>query len=140
MIAPAAELDMLDAVEPEALVVDGRDPLRDLRRDEFNHAWFMPSPGERERYGIIAIGPCVHATLHMLDATGFTGRVPVFRLGASAPIDESALERFLERCEHAIVVEPRPGSTAPRVVGLAQRIRRAHGHAAQVWWTELPPV
>ncbi len=137
---PNRVVTMLDAVEPEALVVDDSDPLRDLRRDEFNHAWFMPSPGERERYGIIAIGPCVHATLHMLDATGFTGRVPVFRLGASAPIDESALERFLERCEHAIVVEPRPGSTAPRVVGLAQRIRRAHGHAAQVWWTELPPV
>ncbi len=137
---PNRVVTMLDASARAHGVERGADPLRAVRHDEFNRAWFMPSPGERERYGIIALGPCVQATLHMLDATGFTGRVPVFRLGASAPIDESALERFLGRCEHAIVVEPRPGSTAPRIVGLAQQMRRNHEHAAQVWWTELPPV
>lgn len=114
------------------------DGLALVRRVELNRAVAMPAPGLREPLAIIAAGASIVAVLEMLESIGLEGRIPVLRLESISPIDESLVKRFLERCDHAIVIEPRPGSTAPRVVGLAQLARREHKHAGQVWWDEIP--
>ena len=115
------------------------DALRTVRRLELNRLDALPSPGEREMVGFIAVGPCWVAVQHMLAELGLTGRLPVLRIGATDPLDDSGIVRLLERCESAIVVEPRPGSVAPRIVSVAERLRSGGAHAAAVWWDSLPP-
>jgi hypothetical protein len=115
------------------------DALRTVRRLELNQLDALPSPGEREMVGFIAVGPCWVAVQHMLAELGLTGRIPVLRIGATDPLDDSGIERLLERCVNAIVVEPRPGSVAPRIVAVAERARAGGAHAATVWWDALPP-
>lgn len=115
------------------------DAMRTVRRLELNRLDALPSPGEREMVGFIAIGPCWVAVQHMLAELGLTGRLPVLRIGATDPLDDSGIVRLLERCESAIVVEPRPGSVAPRIVSIAERLRSGGAHAAAVWWDSLPP-
>ena len=115
------------------------DALRTVRRLELNRLDALPSPGEREMVGFIAVGPCWVAVQHMLAELGLTGRLPVLRIGATDPLDDSGIVRLLERCESAIVVEPRPGSVAPRIVSIAERMRSGGAHAAAVWWDSLPP-
>jgi len=119
--------------------MEGVDALRTVRRLELNRLDALPSPGEREMVGFIAIGPCWVAVQHMLAELGLTGRMPVLRIGATDPLDDSGIIRLLERCQHAIVVEPRPGSVAPRIVSIAERLRSGGAHAAAVWWDALPP-
>ena len=115
------------------------DALRTVRKLELNRLDALPSPGEREMVGFIAIGPCWVAVQHMLSELGLTGRLPVLRIGATDPLDDSGIVRLLERCDSAIVVEPRPGSVAPRIVSIAERLRSGGAHAGAVWWDSLPP-
>lgn len=119
---------------------ESADPLRIIRVLELNSVEHLPSPGEREQYGFIAIGPALVSVRHMLDELGMTGRVPVLGIGAPEPLDESAVGRILERCHHVVVFEARPGSMAPRIVAAAESLRASGGNAARVWWSRLPPA
>ncbi len=118
---------------------ESSDPLQIVRRLELNRLEHLPSPGEREQYGFVAIGACAVAVRHMLDEMTMTGRVPLLRLTVTEPLDEAAVARLLERCHHVIVVEARPGSVAPRIVAIAESLRAKEGIPAQVWWDSMPP-
>ncbi len=118
---------------------DSADPLRIVRGMELNRLEHLPSPGEREQYGFVALGMCAVAVRHMLDELAMTGRVPVLRLTVPEPLDTAVITRILERCHHIIVVEARPGSIAPRVVAIAESMRSAGSIPAQVWWNAMPP-
>lgn len=117
---------------------DATDALQMVRRLESNRLEHLPSPGEREQYGFIAIGTGAVAVAHMLDELDMSGRVPLFRLGVLEPLDALAIRRLLARCHHVIVVEPRPGSVAPRIVAIAQAMHGSEETPAQVWWDALP--
>jgi len=117
---------------------ESADPLRIIRVLELNSVEHLPSPGEREQYGFIAIGPALVSVRHMLDELGMTGRVPVLGIGAPEPLDESAVGRILERCQNVVVLEARPGSVAPRIVAAAESMRASGGEVARVWWSRLP--
>jgi len=119
---------------------ESADPLRIIRALELNSVEHLPSPGEREQYGFIAIGPALVAVRHMLDELGMAGRVPVLGIGAPEPLDESAVGRILERCHNVVVLEARPGSVAPRIVAAAESLRASGGDIARVWWSRLPPA
>ncbi len=119
---------------------DAADPLQIVRRMEANRAEHLPNPGEREQYGFLAVGAAAISVRHMLDELGLTGRVPVLKLGALDPLDDAIVGRLLTRCHHVIVVEPRPGSVAPRIVALAQALRDTDQTPARVWWDALPPA
>lgn len=118
---------------------ESSDPLQIVRRLELNRLEHLPSPGEREQYGFVAIGACAVAVRHMLDELTMTGRVPLLRLTVTEPLDDAAVARLLERCHHVIVVEARPGSVAPRIVAIAEALRANEGVPAQVWWDSMPP-
>lgn len=120
-------------------VGDSADPLQIVRRLELNRLEHLPSPGEREQYGFIALGACAVAVRHMLDELSMTGRVPLLRLTVTEPLDDAAVARLLERCHHVIVVEARPGSVAPRIVAIAESLRVSEGVPAHVWWDSMPP-
>ena len=119
-------------------VADVGDLLRVARRLELNVAVSLPSPGEREVVGFIAIGACERALVDVLGELGLTGRVPVLRLGLISPIDESALQRFLDRVQHAVVLEPRPGSVAGVVLAAADQMRRRSARVPTISFHELP--
>ena len=119
---------------------DSGDPLRIIRQLELNRLDYLPSPGEREQYGFLAIGASSIAVVHMLDELGMTGRVPVLRLSVIDPLDTAAVTRLLERCHHVILVEARPGSVAPRIAAIAQEMRASDRVPAQVWWDAMPPA
>jgi indolepyruvate ferredoxin oxidoreductase len=119
---------------------ESADPLRIIRVLELNSVEHLPSPGEREQYGFIAIGPALVSVRHMLDELGMTGRVPVLGIGAPEPLDEAAVGRILERCNHVVVLEARPGSVAPRILAAAESLRAAGSDVARVWWSRLPPA
>ncbi len=118
---------------------DSADPLRIIRGLELNRLEHLPSPGEREQYGFIAIGASAVAVRHLLDELSMTGRVPVLRLTVIEPMDHAIVIRILERCHHVILVEARPGSVAPEIVAIAESIRGSGGVPAQVWWNSMPP-
>lgn len=117
---------------------DTNDALRVIRRAEVNRLSSLPSPGEREPLGFIAVGACALSTLHMLTELGLSTRVPLLRLGAIEPFDEAAVERLLDRVVQAIVIEAQPGTIGPRVLEVAQRSRASNPHAAMVSWSGLP--
>ena len=117
---------------------EATDPLQIVRRLEVNRLEHLPNPGEREQYGFLAIGAAAIAVRHMLDELGLSGRVPLLRLVALDPLDEAVVGRLLARCHHVIVVEPRPGSVAPRIVAVAQAMREPDVPPARVWWDALP--
>ena len=117
---------------------DGDDALRVVRRIELNAAHALPSPGEREPIGFIAVGPAAVAIHHILGEFGLEGRVPVLDLGCTNPMDEALLERFLSRCEDAVVLEPRPDSVAPDILEVAESLRARGERPARLWWDRLP--
>jgi len=142
---PNRILDRVDAVlamhrerRPSRGSGEGLGLLRLARRLELNRHSSLPSPGEREPWGFVAVGPCLVAAQHVLREVGLSGRVPLMRLGLSHPLDDAAIMRMLERCEHVAVLEPRPGSVATAVVALAERSRAAGDHPAVLWWDRLP--
>ena len=114
------------------------DLVRMARRLEIDQLSALPSPGERDFVGFLTVGPCDRALMHLLDEFGLVGRVPVLRLGLISPVDDSILTRFLDRVQHAVVLEPRPGSVVPSVIEVAEIIRRRGNRTAKLWWTDMP--
>lgn len=114
--------------------------LRLIRRLEFNTSTSLPSPGERVPIGFVTVGAADLALRHVTRELGLTGRVPVVQLGALHPVDETLIERILERCEQVIVLEPRPGSVESAVLSVAERIRDQGRRSARVWGRLLPPT
>ena len=97
--------------------------LRMARRLQLNRGRNMPSPGERAPVGFITIGPTDVALSHLVYVLRLHGRIPVLQLGLVNPLDASAVRRILDRCEQVVVLEPRPGSVEPSVLGIAETMR-----------------
>ena len=112
--------------------------LRVARRLELNRAVSLPSPGERVPVGFLVVGPAAAAMAHLTYASGLHGRVPVLQLGLVHPIDDSALQRMLGRCEQVVVIEPRPGSMEASVLAVAEAARQRGEAVATVWGRRLP--
>ena len=113
--------------------------MRMARRLEINRLQATPNPGERVGVGFIAVGPAHPALQYLADVFGLQGRIPILKLGLISPIDDVAVSRMLTRCEHVVLLEPRPGSLEPGVLRVAESIRRAGDRSAIVWNRELPP-
>lgn len=118
--------------------VEAADALRTARRSEWNRLFSLPSPGEREPVGFVALGACAVPVLHALAELSLSGRIPLLRLGITEPGDEAMLERLIERCNDLVVVESRPGSFAEQPLRIADRRRAAGQPAARIWTSELP--
>ncbi|MBX3356183.1 MAG: hypothetical protein KF724_10870 [Phycisphaeraceae bacterium] len=118
---------------------EGLDVMRLARRMELNLHLSLPSPGEREPWGLIAVGPCLVAAQHVLRELGLTGRIPLMRLGLVHPVDPAALLRLLQRCENVLVLEPRPGSVALSIATAAEEARASGEQPSLLWWHRLPP-
>lgn len=121
-----------------ARVQESGDVLRLARRLELNRVSALPSPGEREPVGFVAVGPASIAVHHILGEFGLEGRVPVLDLGCTNPMDDALLERFLTRCDDAVILEPRPGSVAPDILEVAEVLRARSERPARLWWDALP--
>jgi hypothetical protein len=118
--------------------VESADVLRLARRLELNQPYGLPSPGERAPLGLVAIGPAYSAAEHLLRRFNLSGRVPLLKLGMPSPLDDSIVERLLVRCEQVLVLEGRPGLTAPAILAAGESARRRGAPVATVWWRELP--
>ena len=118
--------------------VEAADALRTARRSEWNRLFSLPSPGEREPVGFVALGACAVPMLHSLAELSLSGRIPLLRLGITEPGDEAMLERIIERCIDLVVVESRPGAFAEQPLRIADRRRAAGLPAARIWTGELP--
>lgn len=114
--------------------------MRIARRLELNAGKSIPSPGERVPVGFVTVGPADMALDHVIHVMKLIGRVPVLSLALVHPIDEVALERLLGRCEHVVVLEPRPGSVEAEVLAVAESLRCRGELTASVWGRELPPA
>ena len=114
------------------------DPLVIARRFELNQLSAMPSPGEIEPWGMIAMGSCVMAIRHVLEELGLSGRVPLLALSMPHPLDSASLMRLLSRCANVVVLEPRPGVLAREVLQVAEQARRGGEKIAAIWWDRLP--
>ena len=134
------ELILQRRSRPSVRLTDAGDLMRVSRRLELNQVTSLPSPGEREVVGFIALGTCERALAHVLEELGLAGRVPVLRLGLVAPIDESVLQRFLDRVQLAVVLEPRPGSASGFVLEAADLLRRRGVRVPPIASRELPPT
>ena len=117
---------------------DAPDLLRVARRLELNVATSLPSPGEREVVGFIALGACERALADVLSELQLAGRVPVLRLGLVSPIDDAALQRFIDRVQHVVVLESRPGSAARSVLAVMDLLRRRGVRIPTISYRELP--
>lgn len=115
-----------------------RSPLRIARRLELNLFRATPSPGERVTVGFITVGPTDASLRHITNVLGLHGRVPVLQLGLIRPLDESAVNRMLARCQNVIVLEPRPGMVEISVLAVAEAMRRRQEHPATIWGREIP--
>lgn len=120
------------------LPAEGEEPLAMGRRLELNRLSSLPSPGETEPWGVVAVGPCVVAARHLLDEWGLAGRVPMLSVGLTNPLDEASVLRLLSRCANVVVLEPRPGSLASELLAVAESGRRSGERIASVWWDQLP--
>ncbi|MCA9283718.1 MAG: hypothetical protein KDA22_00780 [Phycisphaerales bacterium] len=118
---------------------ESKDLMRMLRRLELNRFEGLPSPGERAAFGFIAAGPARLALQHLLAEFRLTGRVPVLHLGVVNPLDDAVLMRFLDRCEHAILLEPRPGEIGPAVAAVAEQMRSHGARPGLLWLSGFPP-
>jgi hypothetical protein len=114
------------------------EPLVIARRLELNQLSAMPSPGEMEPWGMIAMGSCVMAIRHLLEELGLSGRVPLLALSMPHPLDSASLVRLLSRCANVVVLEPRPGVLAREVLQVAEQARRGGEKIAAIWWDRLP--
>ncbi len=137
--SPPAELTLARGrLRRRPVPPDDADALRVVRRAELNRIDGMPSPGERVPVGFVTAGPASPALEHLVEVLALRGRVPHVALAATHPLDEAVIERLLERCEHVVVLEPRPGTTEPEVLRVAEAIRRRGGRAAAVWARGVP--
>ena len=117
---------------------DSGDLLRVARRLELNAIASLPSPGEREVVGFIAVGVCERALAHVLEELTLAGRVPVLRLGLVAPVDEAPLQRLLDRVQQVVILEPRPGVAAAGVLAMVESLRRRGVRIPAISCRELP--
>ncbi len=125
-------------VRRTALPPEVEDPLTIGRRLELNQLRSLPSPGESEPWGVVAVGPCALAARHLLDELGLSGRVPMLSLGLATPVDEASALRLFARCANVVVLEPRPGSVASELLEVAEAGRRSGERVASLWWDALP--
>lgn len=119
---------------------DAGDLLRVARRLELNAITSLPSPGEREVVGFVAVGLAARALQHVLDELGLAGRVPVLRLGLVDPVDEAILQRFADRVQRIVVLEPRPGSVASFLLEAADLLRMRGIRVPPIASREAPAV
>ena len=126
-IRPNRVLDAVDIVAGlrprRGRVTESGDALRVARRLELNQALNMPSPGERDPVGFIAIGPAAATMRHLVDALGLVGSVSVLEMRCLTPHDASLIGRFLLRFENVVVLEPRPGVQEAVVHAVAEDLR-----------------
>ena len=120
-------------------ISESDDVIRVARRLELNMLQNLPSPGERAEYGFVLIGPAASAMRHVLHQLQLTGRVPLLQLQLIQPIDDPAVMRFLDRCEHAIILEPRPGESEGSLLAIAERMRAKGDRPATLWGRDIPP-
>jgi Pyruvate/2-oxoacid:ferredoxin oxidoreductase gamma subunit len=113
-------------------------PLRIARRLELNSVRAMPSPGERSAIGFIVAGPAERSMRRIEVILGVEGRVPTLHLAVSNPLDHTAIERVLLRCETVVVLEPTGQRIELAVSGIAQRLILDGQSPAAVWGHELP--
>ena len=139
VVSGVDELILQRKLRPVSRGVDAGDLMRVARRFELNVATSLPSPGEREVIGFIAVGACERALAHVLEELGLAGRVPVLRLGLVSPVDDSILQRLLDRVQQVVVLEPRPGSVASFVIEAADLLRRRGARVPPIASRELPP-
>ena len=143
-VEPNRVLDRVDAAmelrrnRRHTRSAEREDPLVIARRLELNQLSAMPSPGEIEPWGMIAMGSCVMAIRHLLEELGLSGRVPLLALSMVHPLDHASLVRLLSRCANVVVLEPRPGVLAREVLQVAEQARRSGEKIAAIWWDRLP--
>ncbi|NNM25193.1 MAG: hypothetical protein HKO59_04275, partial [Phycisphaerales bacterium] len=143
-VRPNRVIDSVDAMlarrrgRRRPRVSEAADTLRFVRRLELNRATGLPSPGERTPVGFVTVGPAHAALQHVISSLGLAGRVASLQLGAVNPLDEPAVVRLLERCEHVLVLEPRPGEIETRVLAIAEATRRRGAKPGLVWGQTLP--
>ncbi|MAV54976.1 MAG: hypothetical protein CMJ28_03360 [Phycisphaerae bacterium] len=100
-----------------------------MELDRLEH---IPNVGEMADVGIVAAGESVVALRTVLDDEGRRHRVPLLALRSLLPINESAVERLLERCRRVLVFEPGGSGLEWRVLQVAERMRRAARRPAEV--------
>ena len=140
VVSSVDELILQRKYRPNSRAADAGDIMRVARRIELNVATSLPSPGEREVVGFIAVGACERALVDVLDEFGLGGRVPVLRLGLVMPIDDASLQRFLDRVQHAVILEARPGSVASFVLAAVDMLRRKGVRIPPISFASLPPT
>jgi hypothetical protein len=138
VVATVDEFILQRKLRPVTRLSDGADLLRTARRLELNVATSLPSPGEREVVGFIAVGACERALVDVLFELQLSGRVPVLRLGLVSPIDESMLQRFVDRVQQVVVLEARPGSAANFVLAATDQLRRRGVRVPPIAFDEIP--
>ena len=138
VVSNVDELILQRRLRAGARAADAGDLLRVARRLELNATTSLPSPGEREVVGFIAVGVCERALAHVLEELTLAGRVPVLRLGLVSPVDEAPLLRLLDRVQQVIVLEPRPGVAAGCVLAAAEALRRRGIRVPPISCRELP--
>ena len=139
IVSNVDELILQRRLRAGSRVADAGDLLRVARRLELNAIASLPSPGEREVVGFVAIGVCERALAHVLEELTLAGRVPVLRLGLVAPVDEAPLQRLLDRVQQVVVLEPRPGVAAAGVLATVESLRRRGVRIPSISCRELPP-
>jgi Pyruvate/2-oxoacid:ferredoxin oxidoreductase gamma subunit len=112
--------------------------LRMARRLELNTHRALPSPGDPSPVGFITVGPADRALRQITDVFGLAGRVPVLHLGLVQPIDESAIDRILIRCQRVVVLEPEPGLIESEVLRCIERHREDGATRAILYGQHLP--
>jgi len=123
IVSNVDELILQRRLRAGSRTADAGDLLRVARRLELNAIASLPSPGEREVVGFIAIGVCERALAHVLEELTLAGRVPVLRVGLVSPVDEAPLQRLLDRVQQVVVLEPRPGVAAGGVLATVESPR-----------------
>jgi indolepyruvate ferredoxin oxidoreductase len=139
IVSNVDELILQRRLRAGSRTADAGDLLRVARRLEMNSIASLPSPGEREVVGFIAIGVCERALAHVLEELTLAGRVPVLRLGLVSPVDEAPLQRLLDRVQQVVVLEPRPGVAAAGVLATVESLRRRGVRVPAISCRELPP-
>lgn len=140
IVSTVDELILQRRLRAGARASDTGDLLRVARRLELDPLTSLPSPGEREVVGFVAVGVCERALAHVLDELALSSRVPVLRLGLVSPVDEAPLQRLVERVQQVVVLEPRPGVVASGVLAAVESLRRRGVRVPLVSFRALPPT
>jgi hypothetical protein len=138
VVSTVDELILQRRLRAAGRAADTGDLLRVARRIELNATTSLPSPGEREVVGFITVGACERALSHVLEELGLAARVPLLKLGLVYPVDEAPLQRFLDRVQHVVLLEPRPGSAMPGVLAAIESLRRRGMRLPSFSCRELP--